>query len=498
MTEGEGVRDYDGFIADNDACAVIMAIASELTAHLRPEIQQLTPGRGGIYVANFEPGQKIAVHTTGGDPAIGDPNPYAQSLVNRLVAQAQVLGAEPVGFADTLDMQAFDTGVGRAVLEGIVTASEAHNVVCMNGETAGLFDIVTVPGNLSGTMISMIDTDKPEGVYEKDGVQYIILEPKGPVFLNADGVGTKVLIYQRTRMYTLADVLAMLVDDTGRINAELAAVSLHLELSKGGSVEDTLRKGIDPFSQLLGAPIAMAKSIVGNRVQGYGRMPYYLGGVAVSYIDRKVLRNLPRPRAGEVLVGIRDRKNRETSRSNGISVLRHGSDQLARYIADEVYHAAYNGEWHEYELPESGSTIGQLASTPSTVFYPHVRKLFAEKLISWFAHNSGGAWRDKIGKPIRDQGLSATITPPYDMPQLQRAIFKLMGKSDEPMTPGDFYKTFTAGTEGVVSVKPNRVPRLLARLTEMGLEGRVCSTPLEARARPQIKICSPIGNVIYN
>lgn len=470
-------------IRQGDSASSIMAELCAHTKSTRPEIDIIDPQMRGMTVLRLEPNKKIAIHSASGNPIIVNSTEYAASLVETLVNDSLSIGAEPIAMTNIIDMQEFDLSAVKQAAEGLYDSAKKRGIGVINGEVAGLGNRVTVPFNISGTMISYIDSSHANGVFCANGTHYIVLDYKGPdnksipVYANSDGVGTKIEVAERTgKDAVMQDAIAMLVDDSVRKAANVKALSFVLETNnktdnKAGSespAEHELRRYANVLAHNLDVYLTIQTEALESRISGYGHSPYNIGGTAISFIDEARLKNMPRPRAGDVLVAIRDKRNKHTFRSNGISKVRQGFESLAAKMA-ESKGTCYEGDWHNYEL--EGKTMGEWAGTPSTIFYKAAKKLFDKELITGFFHMSGGAYKGKLAEPLAKLGLSTTIMAQFEPSPAMKALVEHMNLSVETA-----YEIWNMGTEAYVTTQDtSEVSRILNKCE---MESRIASTPL--------------------
>lgn len=450
-------KSYIEEIVDFDAeASKIMHDASRRTFPLRTEIGILDDKKGGLVVLRPDKNRKIALHSASADPGIDDIAEYSSSLIRHLRSQAVHIGATPIAFTNIIERSDIPIGVIEQVADAFLEECEKYNLAIINGENAGHGYTVNAPVNISGTMISYIDASHPDGVFGKNGIPYIVLSPEGmPVYANSDGVGTKAEVYERTNKHQMFDAFAMLVDDAVKKAAAVKALSFVLEMGSNDVPSGILWRNGKKIAESINAYFAMQLEFLSSRINGYGESPYNIAGTCISLIDEHILSNIPHPKEGDFLIAVRDPDNPYTFRCNGISAARKGFESL------------YGEEWHTAVF--EGITVGNWASFPSTIFYPYVKKLFEDSLISGFFHMSGGAYREKLAEPLSELGLSAKLDNLFEPSPAMVLLAEHLNMQEE-----ELYRIWNMGNEAFVST--GRPDEVMKKLSNYGLEGRIAAS----------------------
>ncbi|MBI2572483.1 hypothetical protein HYV86_01375 [Candidatus Woesearchaeota archaeon] len=394
---------------------------------------------------------------------------HARSLVDRLAAQAQRIGATPVGLANIIDTSRSDMHMLAQAAVGLNEGCERHHVAILNGEYAVLGDRVLGNGNMSGVMISIIPADR---LAQKEGVlqpffssqpslnrpsfndYYIVFDPQGqPVFINCDGVGTKTELYERVRKHGRAvdDLLAMNLDDTIKKGAHAQAVVALLELQRNwkSPIPAKIQWQLQHQMKQLGINGILETEDIGWRLAGYNATQgFNLNAAVVSTIDEERLRNPLRSSAGDYLIAI---WGNPTPRSNGISLRR-------RIMTKQGGDAWHNNDRYR--------DVRDFLTTPSTILYPVFEKLVREGLATNVYHLSGGAWDGKLAVPLATQELYVSVD---NLPVLSSAEKKLADWSALNIT--DLYKSLCMGIEGLVTTPSEDTARDV--IHAMGLNAQV-------------------------
>lgn len=390
-------------------------------------------GMNGLAVLRLPRDRLAVVYSLGGNPDIEDMKLYAESLVDRLVAGSENIGATPVGFANVIDAREINLGLVETLGNSLARRAEHFKLAILNGELAGLGDRVTIPANMSGTMISTIPRGSREpGVFTSNGITYAVFDPEGkPVEINSDGTGTKPEFAERSgRLHLpLPDSLAMKIDDAMKFGAEVRVVSDVAE-TNGFNPMEILKAEALGLGNTLGFYYTIQHENVGRRIRSYkdGVNALNLSGSAVGIIDESVLSNLPRPSAGEYLISIRGRPN---PRSNGITDKR------------KIMIEMLGLEWHK---TKEGKIFLEFLEEPSTIFYGLFRELWEKNLATSFYHMSGGSFDGKLAKPLAKHGLFAKIENLFPADWRE---YTIAGKRFTPAEAA--YAKWPMGNEGAVT-----------------------------------------------
>lgn len=448
-------------IAEKDESSALLAELALPTLN-REFVHQVVPGKNGLSFLKVPEDYVLVGHSSGGDYGIRDAARYSASIVNHLIRDDRIVGAEPLAVASVIDAQSTD-------LEFVRAAGTAFNEICLekkvaniNGELAKYGAMVNCPCNISATMLGLLRRDSECAkrylgrVFESQGVRYLVFDPKGKfVWMNSDGTGTKPLINGRfgREEGSVDDVIAMLFDDKGKYGGGAYAAFCLVE-SRGGSVLlfDAINQYATGRASKMGAWAVMQQERVGDRLVGpHGeKVVYNISGNLVSLVDESMINNMPRPKEGNSLIAIKG-----DGRSNGFTDRRN---LVAEWLGNN---------WHE---TDGGKYFGEFLCKPSIVFYPIFSDLIDKRLASSVYHMSGGAFRDKLSKPIAKHGLYVEIGVEEGSPQL----FKPDPR--EAAFAANFniknaYAKYAMGNEGFIATdKPEEV---LTYLKSKGLEARV-------------------------
>ena len=389
-------------VGKGDEGSALLAKICSPTLRNSSLVHVVRKGMNGIAVLRIPADHLIVVHSVGGDPRRDDLSSYSESLVERLVEGSRKIGATPVAFADVIDASNVDLGVIETIGKSLALNADRYGLAIINGELAGLGDRVTVPANISGTMVSFIPRtakfiEKVPGNFSLGGINYAVFDAEGkPIYVNSDGVGTKLEFAERSGRFdlSLSDSLAMKADDAEKLAAQVRVVSDVVE-TNGFNPMLSLSFEAAHLAKKFGFEYILQHENVGKRIRTYKEglaLPAInVSGSAVSTIDENLLLNLPIPSAGEYLIAIRGKPN---PRSNGITDKRKVMIELL------------GQDWHE---TEAGKIFMEFLGEPSTVFYGLFGGLRRMGFTTSSYHMSGGAFEGKLAKPLAKHDLFVKI-----------------------------------------------------------------------------------------
>lgn len=421
-------------IEAGDDCSAILRKETASTLHNTERVIVLDDGVNGL-AAITNKGKDLAVHSTVGHPDY-DTWEHTKSMVDRLVADAKLIGAQPIGFTNVIDAEFASEGLARQIGDALRAAANYHGIACLNGEFAVLGDKITRQANVSGTLISELPpghgwfTGQPFR-HHNTNAEYIIVRPKEKyIYANSDGIGTKLEFHARSGVWDgiTQDSLAMLLDDTIKKGATALAVSNVLEHQGIEFVGEELYQDPWRWKDKLGIPIAYHFAEARGRLRGHERdAPVFnVSGTVVSEISEERLRNQPVPALGDTLVAVR--ANRPNPRCNGITDLRR---TLERYLGTN---------WHR---TNAGDVFMEYVRAPATVLYPLFKGLLDAGLATSFYHMSGGALEGKLAKPLAKQELHVDISKLFHPDWQATALMGMSGTSVK-----DAYRKWPMGNDG--------------------------------------------------
>ncbi len=455
----DNVKEYRQAVINlGDEGSELLAKLTAVTLDKVPYVDVIDPKMNGLRVVRPPDLHYVFVHSATGDPAQKDPGKHAASLVDRLVSQAQLVGATPIAFSNNIESVSGDLELLELVANGMNNRAIYHRVACLNGENAVVKGRVAYSANLSGTMISVRHQYKRpllDGVpkkFKQGNTWYFVFDAKRkPVWINCDTAGTKPEFYERYGNYevSIKDLQAMNLDDTIKKGARAIVVSGVVE-TKGKIPFERFEAHIEQCERDAGVPLILQHEDVKDRIVGYAKNSpaFHIGGATVSIIDEAVIKNPPVPRPGDSMLAVRGEPN---PRCNGISAWR----RLAVEKLGEDYHKT-----------DEGRRLLEYFARPSTVLYPAFRELFDSGLASGFFQNSGGAYDGKLGKPLAKNGLYVKLKDLFQ-PDSRETELRTFAKTANE----DAYGTWPLGNDGFVATNnPEKSKEVLAKYK---LESRI-------------------------
>ncbi|MCX8147290.1 MAG: hypothetical protein N3D84_02385 [Candidatus Woesearchaeota archaeon] len=283
----------------------------------------VTQGKNGIAVLKVPDEYICLVHSFSGNPAEENVLKHAESLVDGLVKQAEVIKATPVAFTNVIGSNSSDLELISAIGDALVGKANQYKIPIMNGGLAILGERIDprFKANVSGTMISILKKEdfwksrnpplfwiNKFGIWKDENV-YAAFESKGKwIYMNSDGVGTKTEFYERLGNYkdALQDSLAMKLDDAIEIGASATIVSDVVETT-GNIPFNTLREHAVALGHYTNVQYILQHIVVRDRLNKWEKeYPVFnVSGTAISTIDNKVLENPLKPSEGDYLVAIK-------------------------------------------------------------------------------------------------------------------------------------------------------------------------------------------------
>lgn len=282
-------------------------------------------------------------------------------------------------------------------------------------------------------------------------------EPEGLIFdQQADGIGTKVLVSQRSSTYDTAafDLLAMACDDAAAHGMESVLATTVLDVNRldgslGQNMEQLARGGILAANKARIALYGGETAVLGSVVDGYGnpaRNLHFSWSAtvhAVGHRNRLIDGSAIRP--GMSIVGLR-----ETGlRSNGISKVR------------DTLKAEHGNYWHKksFENEEGLTKLGNAVLKGSTIYTPVMQDAIGgydlrtegRARVQGAAHITGGGVT-KLAELLATTGYGADIESPWTPPEIMKYVLRCAGLTDRQA-----YRIFHMGTGmAVVTDQPDK------------------------------------------
>lgn len=428
------------------------------TLKYNSNVKSFSSGMGGLNYAEIPEGWLAVVHSAGGDPRKTDLTDYGNSVVSRLVKQAEAIGAEPICISDVVDMQKADTELAEYLALAMAGAAKEYYVSFVNGEYAILKERVR-DVNVSGTMISKIKQSEldlspgdPISILKTDKDSYALFDAGNDViFITSDGVGTKMKDYELLTLLKPAEILeivnrpiedfyGMTFDDLVKRRAKARVVSGVIE-TRGDIPVGGMEKYARKRAKELNALGIMQYENLGERISGFGKdgSAFNVGGSVVGTLSRRNISDPPKSGSGNYVIVLRSknpnpRSNAMTARNEALDII--GKDWCEKYGVNE---------W--WNTPEGGLFL-EFVTTPSAILYPVFYKLLESGYATNVYHPSGGAFDGKLAKPLAKQGLIAYLDNLYAPDWRDITLGCALGTTAE-----DEYRKKTMGNDGIITTK---------------------------------------------
>jgi phosphoribosylformylglycinamidine cyclo-ligase len=234
--------------------------------------------------------------------------------------------------------------------------------------------------------------------------------------ISSDGIGTKIELAERTRIYdTLGyDLMAMVVDDLIAGGFEPTNLSNILDVDiLDYNIINNLMKGLHDASNearvtVTGGEIAE----LGNRINGYGEgMHFNWCSTAIGILHHKL--NTPidgsTVKEGDRIISLKSRG----FRSNGFSLLR-------RIMKDN-----FGDKWHD-EVYNKDKSWGEALITPSLIYSPLICDILNEGfIINGIAHITGGGIKDNFIRVLKTNNLGATFDNLFEPLDIMKKVIEI-------------------------------------------------------------------------
>jgi phosphoribosylformylglycinamidine cyclo-ligase len=308
----------------------------------------------------------------------------------------------------------------------------------------------------------------------------------------SDGIGTKTIITSAANDYrhSARDLLAMVGGDFTRDGGLPLIFMNHLDVHTLGDGQDdpAFRSALDLLSGLVLAAADQHYVLLGGETAELNDcvtsenkdafLKYNWGGVMIGVIHPDKLITGENVRPGNRVIALQD-----TTRSNGISLLRRG---LRKRYGEEWYRNPSGDRQLDIEQAAAPSVLydkflAHMNGWTSDEFEPIVRAHL-------IAHLSGGGIQSKFGDDLLfSRGFSATLDNLWDPPQVMKNCSVDLSVSDEKC-----YEVWGCGNGALVVVDESEVETFMRYATKFEISARDAG-PIEktpAGRSPEIKIRS--------
>ncbi|MBF0619548.1 MAG: phosphoribosylformylglycinamidine cyclo-ligase [Candidatus Omnitrophica bacterium] len=292
----------------------------------------------------------------------------------------------------------------------------------------------------------MVQSTRVPGVMDKTkAFGSLFALPKGyqaPILVSStDGVGTKLLIAKHVGKHNTVgiDLVAMNVNDVLCVGAKPL---FFLDYVACGKVDKKLL--VDVMAGVAEGCRQAGCALIGGETAEmpglYKEDEYDLAGFTVGVVDKKKIIDGTKMRAGDVIIALPS----SGVHSNGYSLVR------------KVFSLA---EQKKY---------AQLILEPTRIYVKNILPLVGKFAITGMAHNTGGAFYEKLTKCVPDQVALRIKKGTWPIPE----IFELIQKKAD-IAERELYRTFNMGVGFIVIVKKADASGVRKALLKTGMPSYV-------------------------
>jgi phosphoribosylformylglycinamidine cyclo-ligase len=260
------------------------------------------------------------------------------------------------------------------------------------------------------------------------------------LMMSTDGVGTKLEIARRLRMWTGVgfDLVAMCVDDLTAVGARPLAFVDYMAVGSLDPDRDT-----KVVASIADACAAVGAALVGGETAEHpgvmGRDAIDLAGAALGVVEAGDEIVGEAIHAGDQIVGLASRN----LRSNGFSLVRR----------------LLNGA--DWAIAFADSTLGETVLEPSVLYSASVLSAMSTGGVTGAAHITGGGLPGNLGRPIPN-GLSAVVdSSTWTRPAIFDHLQRIGDLDDKAM-----FEAFNMGIGFCLIVRPTHLADVMARVED--------------------------------
>ena len=294
-----------------------------------------------------------------------------------------------------VDLETYQESMSR--LPQLMHRTYSPRVIHSDGGFAGLFQV-----------------DFPAGLFAR--------AYENPVLVaGTDGVGTKLKVANLTGRHDTVgiDLVAMCVNDVICCGAEPLFFLDYVAMSHDNP--DQLEQIVQGISDgcvqadcaLLGGETAIMPDL-------YAEGDYDLAGFCVGIVERRHLIDGSAILPGDLILGV----GSSGLHSNGYSLVRRVVFELGRLAVDQ-------------EVESLGQTVGELLSTPTTIYAKPVRKILnhykVKNIVHGISHITGGGLAENLERVLHDSVDAHIDRGSWTIPPVFPWIQELGNISDDEM-----------------------------------------------------------------
>ena len=272
---------------------------------------------------------------------------------------------------------------------------------------------------------------------------------------STDGVGTKVDIARRMRVYDTIgfDLMGMLVDDLVVVGAEPLFVTDYISCGHvDPEVIASIVKGIAQACQKAGCAL-----LGGETAEHPGLLApdeFDVAGATTGVVERDEILGPERIAEGDALIAVAS----SGLHSNGYSLVRHVLLEQAGWTLDR-------------HVDELGRTVGEELLEPTIVYAADLLALAHHSEVHAMCHVTGGGLANNLTR-VMPSHLTATIERSTWSPA---PIFRLVQEVGA-VSQSDIEETLNMGVGMVIALPDDQVPEALEFLAGRGLTAWQCGT----------------------
>lgn len=288
---------------------------------------------------------------------------------------------------------------------------------------------------------------------------------------STDGVGTKVDIARRMRVYDTIgfDLMGMLVDDLVVVGAEPLFVTDYISCGHvDPEVIASIVKGIAQACQKAGCAL-----LGGETAEHPGLLApdeFDVAGATTGVVERDEILGPERIAEGDALIAVAS----SGLHSNGYSLVRHVLLEQAGWTLDR-------------HVDELGRTVGEELLEPTIVYAADLLALAHHSEVHAMCHVTGGGLANNLAR-VMPSHLTATIERSTWSPA---PIFRLVQEVGA-VSQSDIEETLNMGVGMVIALPDDQVPEALEFLAGRGLTAWQCGT-VASRESSDVPAVSLLG-----
>ena len=288
---------------------------------------------------------------------------------------------------------------------------------------------------------------------------------------STDGVGTKVDIARRMRVYDTIgfDLMGMLVDDLVVVGAEPLFVTDYISCGHvDPEVIASIVKGIAQACQKAGCAL-----LGGETAEHPGLLApdeFDVAGATTGVVERDEILGPERIAEGDALIAVAS----SGLHSNGYSLVRHVLLEQAGWTLDR-------------HVDELGRTVGEELLEPTIVYAADLLALAHHSEVHAMCHVTGGGLANNLTR-VMPSHLTATIERSTWSPA---PIFRIVQKVGA-VSQSDIEETLNMGVGMVIALPDDQVSEALEFLAGRGLTAWQCGT-VASRESSDVPAVSLLG-----